>query len=235
MRRASTGVAQAVIGELKRTGGCYGRAVGLVIGAGNNGGDALYAGAILARRGVRCSAVLLVPGGAHEGGLAALLGAGGRVVDTLPESLDLVIDGVLGIGGIWSAAARGRRRVRRQVTAPIVAVDLPSGVDADTGVVNEPSVRATITVTFGAYRNAHLLAARRDAAGSTWSTSACRRPNPPGRTVPPHRRRGGRPVAGAGTGRRQVHAGRYRHCRRIGALSGAAILARVPRCRRRPG
>ncbi|MFZ2240774.1 MAG: NAD(P)H-hydrate epimerase, partial [Gordonia amarae] len=48
MRRASTGVARAVIGELNRTGGCYGRAVGLVIGAGNNGGDALYAGAILA-------------------------------------------------------------------------------------------------------------------------------------------------------------------------------------------
>ena len=160
MRRASTGVAQAVIGELKRTGGCYGRAVGLVIGAGNNGGDALYAGAILARRGVRCSAVLLVPGRAHEGGLAALLGAGGRVVDTLPESLDLVIDGVLGIGGtgpLRPAAAD----VFAQVTAPIVAVDLPSGVDADTGVVNEPSVRATITVTFGAYRNAHLLAAPR--------------------------------------------------------------------------
>lgn len=158
MRRASTGVAQIVIGELNRTGGCYGRTVGLVIGAGNNGGDALYAGAILARRGVRCSAVLLVPAKAHAGGLAALRAAGGRIVDVLPGAVDMVIDGVLGIGGtgpLRPAAAE----VFAQVTAPIVAVDLPSGIDADTGVVNDPSVRAAITVTFGAHRNLHLLAA----------------------------------------------------------------------------
>ncbi|MBD0020439.1 NAD(P)H-hydrate dehydratase [Gordonia pseudamarae] len=160
MRRAAAGVARVVLGELTGTGGCYGRAVGLVIGAGNNGGDALYAGAILARRGVRCSAVLLAPDTTHSGGLAAFRGAGGRITGALPDTVDLVIDAVVGIGGtgpLRPAAAA----VFAGVTVPIVAVDLPSGIDADTGVVHDRSVRAAITVTFGAYRNLHLLAAPR--------------------------------------------------------------------------
>ena len=158
MNRAATGVAMAVLRELHRTGAVYGRRVGLVVGAGNNGGDALYAGAKLADRGVAVDAVLLDPPHAHAGGLAALRRAGGRVVGRLAPDTDLVVDAVVGLGGrgpLRPAAAAAFDAV----TAPVVAVDLPSGVDVDTGVVHDPSVRAAITVTFGARRNAHLLAA----------------------------------------------------------------------------
>ena len=57
MGRAAHGLASAIINAL-RDGGVYGRRVGLVVGSGDNGGDALYAGAILARRGAAVSAVL---------------------------------------------------------------------------------------------------------------------------------------------------------------------------------
>ncbi|QTI71122.1 NAD(P)H-hydrate dehydratase [Gordonia polyisoprenivorans] len=159
MRRASHGVAQVVIGEFASTGGCYGRRVGLVVGAGDNGGDALFAGAELARRGVDVTAVLLAPDKAHPAGLAALRRRGGRVVAALPTDLDAVIDGVVGIGGrgpLRDNAAEVFAALDPGVT--VVAVDLPSGVDADTGEVHHPAVRADVTVTFGVLRNAHLLA-----------------------------------------------------------------------------
>src|SRR3954449_3945236 len=95
MQRAAAGLAYAVIDLL---GSAYGRRVLLLVGSGDNGGDALHAGALLARRGVQVEAWLLSER-AHEGGLAALRLAGGRLVtgvDTLP---DLVVDGIVGIGG----------------------------------------------------------------------------------------------------------------------------------------
>ncbi|MBX4298602.1 hypothetical protein K4H04_22865, partial [Mycobacterium tuberculosis] len=58
--------------------GVYGARVVLLIGAGGNGGDALYAGARLVRRGAGVTALLLAPAKAHAGGLAALAAAGGR-------------------------------------------------------------------------------------------------------------------------------------------------------------
>lgn len=158
MRRAAAGVAHVVARELRSSGGVYGRRVGVVVGVGDNGGDALFAGAFLARRGVSCVAVLLAPQRTHAAGLAAFRRSGGGVVEALPEGLDLVLDGVVGIGGsgpLRPAAAK----VFATVRAPIVAVDLPSGVDADTGRIHEPAVCADVTVTFGVPRLAHLLAA----------------------------------------------------------------------------
>ncbi|GAC70516.1 bifunctional ADP-dependent NAD(P)H-hydrate dehydratase/NAD(P)H-hydrate epimerase, partial [Gordonia soli] len=160
MRRAAFGVATVVAGELSASGGVYGRRVGLVVGSGDNGGDALFAGATLARRGVRCDALLLAPEKTHTDALSAYRHAGGRVVKEFSEAMDLVIDGVVGIGGhgpLRPAAAA----VFADVTAPVVAVDVPSGVDADTGEVHEPAVAAAVTVTFGFPRRAHLLAAPR--------------------------------------------------------------------------
>lgn len=160
MRRAAHGVARVVVAELNRTGGCYGRSVCLVVGAGDNGGDALFAGAELRRRGVRVDAVLLAPDKAHAAGLAAFRAAGGRTVERPPDGPDVIVDGVVGLGG------RGPLRTNAAeifaATGPettVVAVDLPSGVDADTGEVHDPAVRADITVTFGVRRRAHLLAA----------------------------------------------------------------------------
>jgi NAD(P)H-hydrate repair Nnr-like enzyme with NAD(P)H-hydrate epimerase domain len=77
MQRAAAGLAAACAGMLGRT---YGSRVVLLVGSGDNGGDALYAGARLARRGAGVSAVLLSPERVHAGGLAALRAAGGRVL-----------------------------------------------------------------------------------------------------------------------------------------------------------
>ncbi|MGG8409331.1 NAD(P)H-hydrate epimerase, partial [Streptomyces sp. 12297] len=97
MQRAAAGLAAACAGLLGRV---YGARVVLLVGPGDNGGDALYAGARLARRGARVSALPMDPQRMHPGGLRALRAAGGRVVDRMPDGrADLVLDGLLGIGG----------------------------------------------------------------------------------------------------------------------------------------
>ena len=138
-------------------GRVYGSSVVLIVGSGSNGGDALHAGARLARRGAQVRAVLLDPERAHAGGLAALRGAGGPTASTvdgraLIDSADLVVDGILGIGGhggLRGAAAELAEAASAKLT---VAVDLPSGVDADTGAVGDSAIRADATVTFGALK-----------------------------------------------------------------------------------
>ncbi|AKE90811.1 NAD(P)H-hydrate dehydratase [Rhodococcus aetherivorans] len=164
MRRAAFGLARVAAAELRsRTGAVAGRRVTLLVGSGDNGGDALWAGAFLRRRGVAVTALLLDPERAHRAGLAALRAAGGRAVPADPDRIgdpDLVLDGVVGISGrgpLRPAAAA----VVEQITAPIVAVDTPSGVDPDTGAVDGPAVTAAVTVTFGAYKPVHALAPTR--------------------------------------------------------------------------
>ncbi|RDI64430.1 NAD(P)H-hydrate dehydratase [Nocardia pseudobrasiliensis] len=158
MRRAAYGLAEVVAGELReRTGGVAGRSVTLLVGSGDNGGDALWAGSMLRRRGVAVSAVLLSPERAHAAGLAALRRHGGRVRTDLGEP-DLVVDGIVGISGRGSLRPRAAELVAA-VRVPIVAADLPSGVDSDTGAVDGPAVRADVTVAFGAYKPVHALAA----------------------------------------------------------------------------
>ncbi|MCX5177503.1 NAD(P)H-hydrate dehydratase [Streptomyces virginiae] len=159
MQRAAAGLAAACAGLLRRArGGVYGTRVVLLVGPGDNGGDALYAGARLARRGAGVTAVPMDPERMHPGGLAALRAAGGRVERAVPQRADLVLDGLLGIGGkggLRPAAAALVERIPPGV--PVVAVDLPSGVDADTGEVAGPAVTAEVTVTFGAYKPGLLI------------------------------------------------------------------------------
>jgi len=172
MRRAAFGLAVHGHRLLGR-----GRRVVLLVGAGNNGGDALWAGFELRRRGVTVTAVLLDPPRAHAAGLAALRRAGGRVIaleraDALDKAdgvareafdavrrADLVVDGIVGISGRGPLRAPAAALVAA-VQAPVVAVDLPSGVDVDTGQVDGPAVTAAVTVTFGAAKPVHVLAAR---------------------------------------------------------------------------
>ncbi|MFH8584736.1 NAD(P)H-hydrate dehydratase [Streptomyces celluloflavus] len=167
MRRAAAGLATACAELLGRV---YGARVVLLVGSGDNGGDALYAGARLARRGAGVAAVLLSPERAHGGGLAALRAAGGRVSADADRDLaraDLVVDGIVGIGGrggLRPEAARLARAARESAT--VVAVDLPSGVDADSGEVHGDAVRADATVTFGAYKPGLLIDPAREAAGA---------------------------------------------------------------------
>ncbi|MFF0331580.1 NAD(P)H-hydrate dehydratase [Streptomyces fimicarius] len=170
MQRAAAGLAAACGDLLRRTGRVYGSRVLLLVGSGDNGGDALYAGARLARRGAGVRALLLAPDRAHPGGLAALLAAGGRVVDG-PDglgALDLVVDGITGIGGrggLREDAAELLHAVTRD-RAPVLSVDLPSGVEADTGEVHGDAVRADATVTFGTYKPGLLIDPAAEHAGA---------------------------------------------------------------------
>jgi ADP-dependent NAD(P)H-hydrate dehydratase / NAD(P)H-hydrate epimerase len=183
MQRAAASLAAVVAGELaasSRPGrsGVYGARVVLLVGAGSNGGDALYAGARLVARGARVDAVM-VADEVHPAGARALRSAGGTVrqlargeglrwsawppltheaLAVLLERADVVLDAILGIGGrpgLTGAAADAVRLVPPQAT--VVAVDLPSGVDPDTGEVGEVTVHADVTVTFGTAKPALLL------------------------------------------------------------------------------
>jgi ADP-dependent NAD(P)H-hydrate dehydratase / NAD(P)H-hydrate epimerase len=168
MRRAAFGIAVQARRMLLADGRVSGRRVALLVGAGNNGGDALWAGMELRRRGVGVTAILLDPARAHPAGLAALLRAGGRPVDAEAGLVavlgaDLVIDGVIGISGRGALREPAARLVAAAERAgvPVLAVDLPSGVDPDTGAVDGPAVTAAATVTFGALKPVHVLAAAR--------------------------------------------------------------------------
>jgi len=164
MRRAAFGLATQILGELTaRTGGIAGRRVCAIVGSGGNGGDALWAATFVRRRGAAADAVLLNPAHTHPKGLAAFLKAGGRVVDRVSPTADLVIDGVVGISGagpLRPAAAELFADVNRpgRPAIPVVAVDTPSGIDVATGAIPGPAVHATLTVTFGGLKPVHALA-----------------------------------------------------------------------------
>ncbi|MFF8983980.1 NAD(P)H-hydrate dehydratase [Streptomyces globisporus] len=170
MQRAAAGLAAACGDLLRRNGRVYGSRVLLLVGSGDNGGDALYAGARLARRGAGVRALLLAPDRAHPGGLAAFRAAGGQVVDG-PDGLgvlDLVVDGITGIGGrggLREDATELVHTVTRDRT-PVISVDLPSGVEADTGEVHGEAVRADATVTFGTYKPGLLIDPGAEHAGA---------------------------------------------------------------------
>jgi hydroxyethylthiazole kinase-like uncharacterized protein yjeF len=153
MQRAAAGLSNAVLDLLGRA---YGARVLLLVGSGDNGGDTLYAGALLARRGV-CVSAWLLSDRPHEKALAALKRAGGRVVDGAPRGpLDLVLDGIVGIGGRPGLRPEAVEALEALGGVPVVAVDVPSGVDVDSGELDGPAVRADVTVTFGTHKVALL-------------------------------------------------------------------------------
>jgi hydroxyethylthiazole kinase-like uncharacterized protein yjeF len=165
MQQAATGLAYAVTDWL---GGAYGRRVVLLVGPGNNGGDALYAGAALARRGAWVEAWPLADP-VHEAGLAALKAAGGRVGEPRDDTrADVAVDGIVGIGGRPGLRPDAEAALARLDGVPVVAVDTPSGVDVDTGELAGPHVRAALTVTFGTHKVAHLVDPAATACGVTY-------------------------------------------------------------------
>jgi hydroxyethylthiazole kinase-like uncharacterized protein yjeF len=158
MQRAVHGLVAHVVRRLGRVNGAR---IVVLAGGGDNGGDALWAGARLAARGARVDAI--APGRTHPAGSAALLAAGGRLhgpdpapdddtLRTLLGRADLVLDGMLGIGGRGGLRAAHARLAALAPAQRTVAVDVPSGVDADTGAVAGPAVRASATVTFGTHK-----------------------------------------------------------------------------------
>ncbi len=158
MRRAAAGLASVLVDLL---GSRYGRRVVLLVGSGDNGGDALHAGADLARRGVRVHAVLLSER-VHPGALSRFRAARGQIgLPRHPEVVDLIVDGIVGIGGRPGLRPEARAALDQVSAASpealVVAVDVPSGVEVDTGECPRDHVRADVTVTFGTLKVAQLV------------------------------------------------------------------------------
>ncbi|MDI6831099.1 MAG: NAD(P)H-hydrate dehydratase [Actinomycetota bacterium] len=158
MERAGRHVAEQARDML---GLCAGKRIAVVAGRGNNGGDGLVAARYLSGWGAETLVVLLGEASELSRDAAAnherLLEAGGEVVGAEEglkrlegEGHDLVIDAVFGTG--FRGAAEGvHARAIEAVNAsgaPVLAVDVPSGMDAATGGVEGPAVRAARTVTF---------------------------------------------------------------------------------------
>jgi hydroxyethylthiazole kinase-like uncharacterized protein yjeF len=173
MARAAAGLARRCALLLGDTGGVYGSRVLLLVGSGDNGADALYAGALLARRGVSVSAILLRPERVHLAALAAMRAAGGVTVTELPAHVDLVVDGIVGIGSTGGLRPPAQAIVERLrdlrgrtgVRPVVVAVDVPSGVAVDTGDVPGSAVTADVTVTFGCLKPALVVGPAAPLAG----------------------------------------------------------------------
>jgi hydroxyethylthiazole kinase-like uncharacterized protein yjeF len=162
MQRAAAGLAVAIADLL---GGVYAARVLLLVGGGDNGGDALWAGERLARRGAAVEAVLLSDS-ARADGLAAFRAAGGRVVAPAEAHRpDVVVDAIVGIGGRPGLKPEAVAALALFPGVPVVAVDVPSGVDVDGGTLDDDHVQADLTVTFGTHKIAHLVDPAAQAAG----------------------------------------------------------------------
>lgn len=146
----------------------------VVAGPGNNAGDALFAAAGLEHllgRDVPL-AVWPVTGHTHPAGLTAALDAGAELVGAaeaagLVPRAALVLDGVSGLGGhpgLAPEVAAFARACTRHGT-PVVAVDIPSGLQADSGAAAADSFVATVTVTFIALKLAHVARPAADRCG----------------------------------------------------------------------
>jgi hydroxyethylthiazole kinase-like uncharacterized protein yjeF len=144
-------------------------------GPGNNGGDALEAAALLAQHGIKVTIVHLAKENAltpeARMALARARQSGAALSDSIPGmSWSLAIDGLFGIG--LTRPLEGRYRVLatqlNQLSCPVLAIDVPSGLDADTGSIIGPNglaVRADETVTFIANKPGLHTLHGRDNAG----------------------------------------------------------------------
>lgn len=143
-------------------------------GKGNNGGDGFVAARHLANAGLAVR-LYLVEGepvttdAIYNCGLAREMGLPVLAADTLDEpeqaeflqSADLILDGVYGTGFHGTLRPEGLAAARRMNDAPgrVLALDLPSGLEADSGTAAEGAVQADLTVTFHAAKPCHRLAA----------------------------------------------------------------------------
>ncbi|MDR3202206.1 MAG: bifunctional ADP-dependent NAD(P)H-hydrate dehydratase/NAD(P)H-hydrate epimerase [Bifidobacteriaceae bacterium] len=188
MEKAAMGAATVILRELRlRRGQAAGSQILMLVGTGNNGGDALHAGALLVRRGVAVTAVA-ASNRVHPAGRRAFEGAGGRLrtlveggpgvwtpieqVANAARASDGIVDALLGIGahGALSGHSAGlvtTLTVEAGLSAPlryrkpgrpmVFAIDVPSGIGVDDGTVDGPVLPADVTITFGGYKPGALL------------------------------------------------------------------------------
>lgn len=144
-----------------------GEVVLMLIGPGNNGGDALYAAVHLLDRGVRVDLCLLDEALVHADGLTSATAAGAQVV-AAPSGQRWCLDAIFGIGarpGLSGRAAQWAGWIAEERPRTI-AVDVPSGVDVDGATLPEAYVRADSTVTFGTHKAALLADPAASVAGT---------------------------------------------------------------------
>ncbi len=163
MTRAGEAVAEEIVTRWSSTT-AFGQGVLVVAGKGNNGGDGMVAARRLTQLGVSAKAVLLGSGNALKGDAARayadFVGASGAVGQiTSEQSLraafaakpGIVVDAIFGTG--LNANIQGLPALAVELVdgceAPVVAVDIASGVNSDTGAIMGAAVRAAVTVTFG--------------------------------------------------------------------------------------
>lgn len=156
MERAGLGVALTAV----EMGIGYGDRVLILAGKGNNGGDGYVAAKHLARRGIQVTIRSLGcprgDGGPARAAAVAAVRAGARVgplEDPVPA--DLIIDAVFGVG--FSGALPEAVVPWTRIDVPVLAVDVPSGLDAATGTVQNAAFYADATVTFQAAKTGHVL------------------------------------------------------------------------------
>lgn len=189
MARAADGLAEVVAQRVVELGR---RRIVVLVGPGDNGGDALSAAALLARRpparpgeavwgegntGEEVTVeVITVATAPHPGGLALVADANVSVHEaahgltdrarTVLGEAELIVDGLLGIGGRPGLSPAMAEVVARiPAAAYVIAVDLPSGADPEGLAALKNAVYADETVTFGVAKPVHLLPATRAAVG----------------------------------------------------------------------
>ncbi len=177
MERAGRAVARGAIDLL---GGSYARRAVVVCGKGNNGGDGLVAARHLARSGMRVAVIALEsfedlrePAAANaarldESAAIRILPFSDLALDRELRRADIAVDAIFGTGfrGIpedtWADAIAGLNAS----LVPIVAVDIPSGVNGTTGAVDGAAIQADLTVSFGAVKVGAVLLPGADFAGA---------------------------------------------------------------------
>jgi hydroxyethylthiazole kinase-like uncharacterized protein yjeF len=173
MERAGAAVGRVVSGAM---GGTYGRRVTIICGKGNNGGDGLVAASWLARRGAICQVWTLEDPEEFRGDAAkALAGFSETEVRRFSSAgfaadlarSDAAVDAMFGTGfrGALEGSAAKAAAALNEINVPVVAVDIPSGVDGLTGAVPGEAVKATQTVTLAALKPGLLLQPGADHAG----------------------------------------------------------------------
>ncbi len=167
MERAGFAVAHAAA---DLAGGAYGRRAVVVCGKGNNGGDGLVAARYLAEWGMGVTVVLIPepntlpePAATNLRRLVQSRVRYGSYSDSAltreVQRADIAVDAVFGTGfrGLPEGPHAAAIEILNTSGVPVVAVDIPSGVEADTGMVRGPAIRAATTVTFGAPKVGALL------------------------------------------------------------------------------
>lgn len=171
MENAGHRVSQAVERVLKSVAK---KTVCVAAGSGNNGGDALVAARFLSNRGARVKIFVLEGKSGHSASLDVqmkVLRSMGIEIQLLDSDrawermqvqlrfADAVVDGILGTGFSGQLRSNALRLIRLINTAgkPVIAIDIPSGVDADTGQLGGAAVKAVCTVALGLPKIGHFL------------------------------------------------------------------------------